>query len=67
MTRNGPFRGVTLVLAALALAGIALAGCGRKGPLERPPAAKAAPPEDQARDATVRGPRKPFILDRLLQ
>lgn len=46
---------------------LSVTACGRKGPLERPAAAKAAPPEQQAADATVRGPSKPFILDRLLR
>lgn len=54
-------------MAAVALAAIAVAGCGRKGPLERPPNAAAPEPETQAADATVRGPDKPFILDRLLR
>lgn len=68
MTRNCRYKGVTLSLAILAAVALVLTGCGRKGPLERPKSAKAAQHNyDPAPDATVRGPRKPFILDRLLR
>lgn len=67
MTRIGQFRSLTLVVCVATAAALALTACGRKGPLERPAAAKAAPPDPQASDATVRGPSKPFILDGLLR
>lgn len=67
MTRIGQIKGLTLILSVLIATAIGLTACGRKGPLERPAAAKAGPPEQQAADATVRGPSKPFILDRLLR
>ncbi len=67
MVRIGQIKGLTLVVSVLVAAAIGLTACGRKGPLERPAAAKNAPPETQAADATVRGPSKPFIFDRLLR
>jgi len=55
-----------MILVALATG---LGACGRKGPLERPEAAKQADPSiyEPASDATVRGPNKPFILDGLIR
>ncbi len=68
MMRTSRYKGLTLSLAILAAAALALSGCGRKGPLERPKTANAAQHSyDPAPDATVRGPQKPFILDRLLR
>lgn len=63
MIRSAPVYGL-IILTAVAMS---LGGCGRKGPLERPEAAKAAPAVKQAEDATVRGPRRGFILDGLLR
>jgi predicted small lipoprotein YifL len=62
MTRKTPL----LALLLLAAAATGLTGCGRKGPPERPETAQAEDYEP-APDATVRGPRKPFILDGLLR
>lgn len=68
MTRISRYKGLTLSLAILAAVTLALTGCGRKGPLERPKSTKTAQHSyDPAPDATVRGPQKPFILDRLLR
>lgn len=65
MTRTSYLLALTILVAAAT----GLSGCGRKGPLERPAAAKAADPAiyNPAPDATVRGPKKPFILDGLLR
>ncbi|RMF11439.1 MAG: hypothetical protein D6773_00050 [Alphaproteobacteria bacterium] len=60
----------SVVLSGTVLLAIAVgvAGCGRKGPLERPKnTASAGAPATPAADATVRGPDKRFILDRLLR
>lgn len=68
MTRTGHFRSLAIALGIAAAAAMTLAACGRKGPLERPESAKTSTQNyDPADDATVRGPRKPFILDRLLR
>ncbi|MDA7947766.1 MAG: lipoprotein [Hyphomicrobiaceae bacterium] len=54
------------VMAALLVTAVSLSACGRKGPLERPPAARAA--DGQAGETSDRGgPDRPFILDRLLR
>jgi predicted small lipoprotein YifL len=55
---------LTPVLAALLVASIGLTACGRKGPLERPPAAKTADGAPAANPSDK--PNRPFILDRLL-
>ena len=56
---------LTPVLAALLVTAVGLSACGRKGPLERPPAATA---QGQAVDRPdPDGPNRPFILDRLLR
>lgn len=57
---------LTSILAALPVAAVSLSACGRKGPLERPPQAKTADAQGAA-VAAPDGPRRPFILDRLLQ
>lgn len=57
---------LTPVLAAVLVAALSLSACGRKGPLERPQAAKTA----SADGSTAPPPNtrsRPFILDRLLQ
>lgn len=58
-----------LALTILVAAATGLTACGRKGPLERPEAAKQADQSiyEPTSDATVRGPRKPFILDGLIR
>jgi predicted small lipoprotein YifL len=56
---------LTSVLAALLATAIALSACGRKGPLERPPKAKAA--DGQTVQGTASRSDRPFILDRLLR
>lgn len=53
------------VLAALLVTAVGLSACGRKGPLERPPNAKTA--DGQAADTGPGGPKRPFVLDRLLR
>ena len=54
------------VMAALLVTALGLSACGRKGPLERPPAAQTA--DAQAADKSGQGgPRRPFILDGLLR
>lgn len=54
------------VLAALLVTALTLSACGRKGPLERPPAARSA--DGQVADTTATGkPKRPFILDGLLR
>ena len=65
MTRNS----LTVLLTLLLVAATGLTACGRKGPLERPPATttSTAAPDKPAPDATVRGPNRPFVLDRLLR
>ena len=68
MAHAGHIRNLALTVSVLVAASVALTACGRKGPLERPAAAKeAARNQTQAADATVRGPDKPFIFDRLLR
>lgn len=57
---------LTSLLVALVVSAIGLSACGRKGPLERPPKAKAA--DAQASDGgSSSKPNRPFILDRLLR
>ncbi len=59
-----------MVCLSLLLAGaVGLTACGRKGPLERPPetATSTGAPDKPVPDSTVRGPNRPFILDRLLR
>ncbi len=57
---------LTSLFVALLVSAIGLTACGRKGPLERPPAAKAA--DARAAEAgNPIGPGRPFILDRLLR
>lgn len=67
-------RVVFKIAAAGALAAaLMLAGCGRKGDLDRPPAAAAVPaPDGQATaptppDGTSPPPKKGFILDWLIK
>lgn len=55
---------VTLAVAAILAASLALSACGRKGPLERPPAAKADTTSIRTADGK---PDRPFILDKLLR
>ena len=57
---------LTSLLVALVVSAIGLSACGRKGPLERPPAAKAAD-SHAAGGASPSKPDRPFILDRLLR
>ncbi|MFQ5625304.1 MAG: lipoprotein [Methyloligellaceae bacterium] len=57
---------LTSLLVALLVSAIGLSACGRKGPLERPPAAKAADAQ-AAGGGTPSAPDRPFILDRLLR
>lgn len=59
-------RALTSLLAALLVSTIGLTACGRKGPLERPPAARAANAQE-AEAGKPGAPNRPFILDRLLQ
>ena len=54
------------VLAALLVAAMSLSACGRKGPLERPPAAASADGQAAERSGPE-GPNRPFVLDRLLR
>ena len=61
------YRACAFALTILVAAATGLSACGRKGPLERPPGTEAAPVPDSSSDATVRGPRKPFILDGLIR
>ena len=65
MMRRSGFLALTVLVAVAA----GLTACGRKGPLERPEAAKQADPGiyQPASDAVVRGPSKPFILDGLIR
>ena len=57
---------LTPLLVVLLVSAMGLSACGRKGPLERPPAAKAA--GAQAADGgNPSRPNRPFILDRLLR
>lgn len=54
------------VMAALLVTALGLSACGRKGPLERPPAARTA--DAQAADTSGQGgPKRPFILDGLIR
>ncbi|MGE3627806.1 MAG: lipoprotein [Hyphomicrobiales bacterium] len=55
---------MTLAVAALVAVSLALTACGRKGPLERPPAAKAGSETPRTADGK---PDRPFILDKLLR
>mgnify|MGYP000162143253 CR=1 FL=1 len=54
------------ILAVVVAASAALGACGRKGPLERPPAATTASADGTAAPARRYNDR-PFILDRLLR
>ena len=57
---------LTSLFVAFLVSALGLSACGRKGPLERPPAAKAA--DAQAGDGVSSSkPNRPFILDRLLR
>lgn len=69
MTRMGLKRGFFLTATLLLAVTVSISACGRKGPLERPKktADAGAAPSEPAPDATVRGPAKPFVLDRLLR
>ncbi len=64
---------VCLALIGVFIAALALAGCGRKGPLEPPPAASvageqgtAANPAEDAAAEQERLKKKRFVLDPLL-
>ena len=57
---------LTSLLVALLVSAIGLSACGRKGPLERPPSAKAADAQ-AAGDGKSTAPSRPFILGRLLR
>lgn len=57
-------RRVTLAVTALLAVSLALTACGRKGPLERPPAAEGAEATPRTSDGK---PDRPFILDKLLR
>lgn len=54
------------ILAVVVSASLVLGACGRKGPLERPPAASTAGPAGAVEPARNYRDR-PFILDRLLR
>ena len=57
---------LTSLIVVLLVSAMGLSACGRKGPLERPPAAKAS--EAQVVDGgSPSRPNRPFILDRLLR
>jgi len=55
-----------VLLASLLIAGLGLSACGRKGPLERPPAAALAPAASPEA-APQEKPSRPFLLDRLIR
>ena len=57
---------LTPLLVVLLASAMGLSACGRKGPLERPPGAKAADAQ-AASGASPSRPDRPFILDRLLR
>ena len=57
---------LTSLLVALVVSAIGLSACGRKGPLEKPPHAKAVNAEG-AQGTSPSKPDRPFILDRLLR
>jgi predicted small lipoprotein YifL len=55
------------LVSAMIVAALALSACGRKGPLEAPPAAVVtAPAPDATTDGKPTKPNKPFFLDSLL-
>jgi predicted small lipoprotein YifL len=57
------------LIAGVLVAGLALSACGRKGPLEPPPSAKATDTglaDDPVEAAKAAKPDRPFILDPLL-
>ena len=57
---------LTSLFVAFLVSALGLSACGRKGPLERTPHAKAA--DAQAADGSSSSkPDRPFILDRLLR
>lgn len=57
---------LTFLLVAVLVMAMGLSACGRKGPLERPPASATADGQEVGTDKSGR-PDRPFILDRLLR
>jgi predicted small lipoprotein YifL len=62
------------IAASVLIAGLGLAGCGVRGPLEAPPAAKAANEAAATADSgqgkpegAAAKPHKPFVLDGLIR
>lgn len=54
-----------LVAAAL-ISAVGLSACGRRGALEPPPSARAAPSDANPADPDADKPDTPFILDKLI-
>jgi predicted small lipoprotein YifL len=55
------------ILAGVLVAAVGLSACGRRGPLEAPPGAAAAPADPAAPQGdAIPKPDRPFILDPLL-
>lgn len=65
--RTGISKGFGLAAIALLALALSLSACGRRGPLERPTTAQTTDNGEPGEAQVAERPRRPFILDGLLQ